>query len=83
MSKRYHLNVVIDADLEKALRKVADQQNVTVSAIVRTIMREALKPGSADPVKLGWLEGVSAGEAAVRRALGEVMAKLRGSEPST
>lgn len=74
MAKRYHLNVVIDASLERELRRLAEKRGVTVSAIVRLVLGEAIKPNE-NPLQAGWLEGINSGEAAARRVIGEHLAR--------
>lgn len=71
----YHLNVLIDKELERALRLHADQAGLQLSQAVRDLLRHALGVVSSTR-DAGWREGYTRGIAEVQRTVNDALKKL-------
>ena len=64
----YHLNVLIDDELNHALRLHMDQSGLKISQAVRDLLRHALGTVSSSR-DAGWHEGYTAAVAEVRKTV--------------
>ncbi len=79
MPRNYHLNVMIDKELECALRAHADASGIDLSGATRDLLRYALGVVSSDR-EAGWHEGYNAGLAAVKKTVGNALTQLAREE---
>ena len=71
----YHLNVKIDEELERALRMHCEENDLSMSTVVRDLLRSALGlVGSRR--EAGWREGYTAAIGEVHKTIGEALRGL-------
>lgn len=70
-----HIHVVLDAELEEALRSRAEANGITVSAEARDLLRRAVGTVKTER-QAGWWEGYFAAKAELYRAVGTAVTEL-------
>lgn len=75
MANNYHLNVMIDRELELALRAHAESRGVNLSAAARDILRHGLGV-VGDGHDAGWIEGFNSGVGEVKKTVSTALSKL-------
>ena len=71
----YHLNCMVDRELERALRAHAKASGLQISAATRDLLRHALGVVSSER-EAGWIEGYNAGLAKVKKTVGTALSKM-------
>ena len=79
MPRNYHLNVVIDAELERALRAHVKASGLNLSSASRDLLRHALGVVTSER-DAGWIEGFNAGIAQVKQTVSSALNELVRSE---
>jgi uncharacterized protein (DUF697 family) len=76
VAKNYHLNVMIDPELERALRAHAEAAGMELSGAVRDLLRHALGVVSSSR-DAGWAEGYNAAYGKVQRAINQALTDVK------
>lgn len=76
MARNYHLNVMIDPELERALRAHAEAAGIELSGAVRDLLRHALGVVSSTR-EAGWAEGYNAAYSKIARAVNKAINEIK------
>ena len=79
-SRRRHLSVLVDSELDAYIRAHAERNNISTSSVVRDALRVYFSV--ADPLDRGWREGFASGFSEVQRRLNELLSSLSTRPPS-